>query len=62
MAGALAVMAALFVVIRTWVAGLFSGRNPFPAIEVFLIWTPMIYVIVYAYRESRSERVNDHAP
>jgi hypothetical protein len=61
LAGALAVMAALFVVIRTWAAGLLSGHNPLPTIEALLIWMPLTYVIIYAYRESRGTQANNHS-
>jgi len=51
--GACIVMAALFIVMRTWIDGLLHGRNPFPVIEAVLTWLPMLYVIIYALRESR---------
>jgi len=54
-AGACAVAAALFIVMRTWIAGLLHGRNPFPVIEAVLTWLPMLYVIIFGMRESRQE-------
>ena len=37
-AGACAIAAALFIVMRTWIAGLIHGRNAFPVIEAALTW------------------------
>src|SRR5262245_56088024 len=54
-AGACAIAAALFIVMRTWIPGLLHGRNPFPVIEAVLTWLPMLYVIIFALRESRRE-------
>lgn len=53
--GAYAVAAALVIVMRTWVIGLFRGQNPFPLIEAVLTWLPMLYVIIFALRESKQE-------
>ena len=54
-AGVCAIAAALFIVMRTWIVGLLHGRNPFPVVEAVLIWLPMLYVIIYALRESKRE-------
>ncbi|MBU6401595.1 MAG: zinc-ribbon domain-containing protein [Verrucomicrobia bacterium] len=54
-ASAWAVAAALFIVMRTWVAGLLHGQNPFPVLEAVLTWLPMLYAIIYALRESKRE-------
>ena len=51
--GACAVAAALLIVMRVWISGLLHGRNPFPVIEAILTWLPMLYVIIFALRESR---------
>jgi hypothetical protein len=53
LASGCALLGAFLIVIRTWVAGLVHGRNPFPVIEAALIWLPMLYAIVYAFRESK---------
>lgn len=54
-AGACAVAAALFIVMRTWVNGLLHGRNPFPVLEAILTWLPMLYAIIYALRETKHD-------
>jgi hypothetical protein len=54
-AGVCVIAAALFIVMRTWIAGLLHGRNPFPVVEAVLIWLPMLYAIIYALRESKRE-------
>jgi hypothetical protein len=54
-ASACAVAAGLFIVMRTWVAGVFHGQNPFPVLEAVLTWLPMLYAITYALRESKRE-------
>jgi hypothetical protein len=59
LAGAIVVMAALFLAIRGWVWGLLTNNNPIPMVEVFLIWIPLVYAIIYAYRESR-RKIGDH--
>jgi hypothetical protein len=52
-ASACAIAAALFIVMRTWVAGLVNEQNPFPLLEAVFTWLPMLYGIIYALRESR---------
>ena len=52
-ASACAVAAALFMVMRTWVAGLVHGQNPFPVLDAVFTWLPMLYAIIYALRESK---------
>ena len=47
-AGALAVGAALLIVMRTWLSGLLTARNPFPVVEALLIWPWLIYAFIYA--------------
>jgi hypothetical protein len=59
LSGALAGVAAFFVVVRTWVGALLVGRNPFPVVEALLIWLPLLYAIVYAYSASRYEAESD---
>ena len=49
------IAAALFIVMRTWIAGFLHGRNPFPVIEAVLTWLPMLYAIIFALRESKRE-------
>jgi hypothetical protein len=59
--GSLLVGACLCLVMRTWIVGLSRGENPFPMIEAFLTWLPLLYVIVYGVRESKAvqkERAN----
>jgi hypothetical protein len=51
--GAYAVTAALLIVMRTWLAALISGHNPFPDLEAVFTWLPMLYAIIYAHRESK---------
>jgi len=53
LAGALAVVAAHLVVMRTWIFGLLNGQNPFPVVEALLIWPLFFYAIFWAYRESK---------
>jgi hypothetical protein len=55
--GALAVTAAFCIVTWTWIATLLQGNQPWPAFEPLLIWPPLLYAIIYAFRESES----DHA-
>ncbi|MDB6110834.1 MAG: hypothetical protein JWR69_2584 [Pedosphaera sp.] len=55
LAGGCALSVAFLIVIRTWVAGLRQGRNPFPVMEAVLIWPPFLYAIFYALRESKHE-------
>jgi hypothetical protein len=55
-AGAFALAAALFIVMRTWIVGLLHGRNPFPVIEAVFTWLPMLYAIIYAVRATNSEQ------
>jgi len=47
-AGALAVGASLLIVMRTWLSGLLTARNPFPVVEALLIWPWLIYAFIYA--------------
>jgi hypothetical protein len=49
------VAAALFIVMRTWVAGLLHEQNPFPVLEAVFTWLPMLYAITFALRESNRE-------
>ena len=46
--GAFALGTALLIVMRTWLGGLFTGRNPFPVLEALLVWPWLIYAIMYA--------------
>lgn len=55
--GAWAVTAALLIVMRTWVAALINGHNPFPGLEAVFTWLPMLYIIIYAHRESKRAAV-----
>ncbi len=48
--GAATVAMALSIVMRTWMGSLLRGLNPFPVFEVILIWLPLAYVLVYAFR------------
>jgi hypothetical protein len=42
------VASALLIIMRTWLGGFFTGRNPFPIIEALLIWPWLIYAMAYA--------------
>jgi hypothetical protein len=55
-AGGCAIAAALFTVMRIWINGLNQGTNPFQVVEVVLIWLPMLYAIIYAFRESKRDK------
>lgn len=54
-AGALVIAAALLIVMRTWLGGLLTGRNPFPILEALLSWPWLVYAIIYALRETQRE-------
>jgi len=55
--GAVAIVFALFLVMRTWLSGLSSGRNPFPVVEALLTWVPVTYVIIFGFQEHRRRKV-----
>jgi hypothetical protein len=61
-AGAFVVTVALLIVIRTWVGGLLYGRNPFPVFEAMVIWVPMLYAIIYAFREAKHRMAATSSP
>lgn len=48
--GAIAVSVAMFLVLRTWLGGLLTGRNPFPVVEALLVWPWLIYAVAYAMK------------
>ena len=47
-ASLLVVGSALLIIMRTWLGGLLTGRNPFPIFEALLIWPWLIYAMAYA--------------
>ncbi len=55
-AGALAIAGALLITLRTWILAFPFGLNPVPWIEPLLVWPPLVYAIIYAYKESRLMR------
>jgi len=55
--GGFAVLTAVLLLMNAAAKGVVLGHTKFLALEVLLIWLPMIYAIIYAFRESRSDRV-----
>jgi len=55
--GACCIALALFIVMRVWISGLLHGRNPFPVLEAFLTWLPMLYVLLYGVSEAKRKDV-----
>lgn len=51
--GALIATSALLIVLRIWLHGMMSTRNPFPWIEPLLIVPPLVYAITYAVRAAK---------
>jgi hypothetical protein len=56
LAGAFAAAAALLIVMRTWLSGLLTGRNPFPVLEALLVWPWLVYALTYALREFQKQK------
>lgn len=55
LAGAFPIVIALAISMRSWVGGLLTGRNPAPLFDIVVAWLPLLYVIIYAYRTSRTK-------
>jgi hypothetical protein len=55
LAGAFPIAVALAISMRSWVGGLLTGRNPVPLFDIVVAWLPLLYVIIYAYRTSRTK-------
>ncbi len=54
--GAFTIAAAFTIIIRTWVMGLFTIRNPFPGWEALLTWPWLVYAIMYALKNAKRQR------
>jgi len=59
LAGNVAVLGALLIIVRNWISGLLSGRNPYPVIEILLAWLPLIYVLLYGWCQNKITQTPD---
>jgi hypothetical protein len=61
LAGNVAVLGALLITVRNWLDASLRGRNPYPAIEILLIWLPLIYVLLYGWCQNKLQKPNQAA-